>query len=349
MDFFNKKNTQIFLFLLGVVLLFYISYILVNVFVLIAVSVLLGFIFAPFVRLLEGQGFTRTISTLIIFIIFGFLLYLGLSFVIPKFFFQMDQVLVSLKDFSLNEELNELENRLLSLFPLFDKGELSLKIQGIMSTSFNDIINHITQYVSSIVSIAAFLVIVPFITFYLLKDSAVIQKGLIHVVPNKYFEMSYWILKRISLQLGRFVRGWIFDAMFVGIAIGFGFYFIGLPNALPLGVIAGIGHLVPYLGPVIGGIPAIVLSIMQTGDLSQVPLIMMIVALTYTLDNGFVQPYVFSKSVDMHPIIIIILIIIGSELFGIIGMLLAVPTATVIKTAATEIYFAYKNYSIAKL
>ena len=218
-----------------------------------------------------------------------------------------------------------------------------------MSTSFSDTINHITQYVSSIVSIAVFLLIVPFITFYLLKDSAVIQKGLIHIVPNKYFEMSYWILKRISLQLGRFVRGWIFDAMFVGVSIGFGFYFIGLPNALPLGVIAGIGHLVPYLGPVIGGIPAIILSIIQTGDLSQVPLIMMIVALTYTLDNGFVQPYVFSKSVDMHPMIIILLIIIGSELFGFIGMLLAVPTATVIKTAVTEIYFAYKNYSIAKL
>ena len=349
MDFFNKKNTRIILFLLGIIFLFYFSFLLINVLVLVAIAVLLGFIFAPFVRLLEGKGFTRTISTLIVFAVFGFLLYLGLSFVIPKLFYQMDQVIVLLEDFSLNEELNVLEKKILSVFPLFRKGELSLKVQGIISTSFNDAINHITQYVSGIVSVAAFLVIVPFITFYLLKDSAVIQKGLIHIVPNKYFEMSYWILKRITLQLGRFVRGWIFDATFVGIAIGFGFYFIGLPNALPLGVIAGIGHLIPYFGPVIGGVPAIILSIIQTGDLSQVPLIMTIVALTYTLDNGFVQPYVFSKSVNMHPIIIILLIIIGSELFGLIGMLLAVPTATVIKTAATEIYFAYKNYSIAKL
>ena len=261
----------------------------------------------------------------------------------------MDQLLESLKDFSLNEELNVLETKILRIFPFFNQGELSLKVQGIISTTFNDSINHITQYISSIVSTAAFVVIVPFIAFYLLKDSSVIQKGLIHIVPNKYFEMSYWILKSVSLQLGRFVRGWVFDAIFVGTAIGFGFYFIGLSNALPLGVIAGIGHLIPYLGPLIGGIPAIVLSIVQTGDLSQVPLIMLIVTLTYTLDNGLVQPYVFSKSVDMHPIIIIILIIIGSELFGLIGMLLAVPTATVFKTAATEIYFAFKNYSIAKL
>jgi len=349
MEILNNKYIKIILFILSITFLFYFAYMLVNVLVLIAISVLLGFIFAPFVRLLEGKGFSRTISTLFVFAVFGFLFYFGLSFVIPKLFLQMDQVLLSLKDFSLNEELNDLEKKILGVFPFFNKGELSHKVQGIISTSFNDAINHITQYVSGIVSVAAFFIIVPFITFYLLRDSAVIHKTLIHIVPNKYFEMSYWILKRISLQLGRFVRGWIFDAMFVGLVIGFGFYLIGLPNALPLGVIAGIGHLIPYLGPAIGGIPAIVLSIMQTGDLSQVPLIMTIVALTYTLDNGLVQPYVFSKSVDMHPIIIILLIIIGGELFGLIGMLLAVPTSTVIKTAVTEIYFAFKNYSIAKL
>ncbi len=349
MELFNKKNRWIIFFVLSAIVLFYLSYLLIDIVILIAISVLLGFIFAPFVRVIEGQGFSRTISTLIVFAAFGFLLYLGLSFVIPKFFFQMDQVISSLKDFSLNQELNELEKKILGIFPLFNKGELSNKVKDIISISFNDAINHIMVYVSSIVSVAIFLVIVPFITFYLLRDSAEIHKALIRIVPNKYFEMSYWILKRISLQLGRFVRGWIFDATFVGTVVGFGFYFIGLPNALPLGVIAGIGHLIPYFGPIIGGVPAIVLSIMQTGDLSQVPLILSIVVLTYTLDNGFVQPYVFSKSVDMHPIIIILLIITGGELFGILGMLLAVPTATIIKTAVTEIYFAFKNYSIAKL
>ena len=349
MERLNKKSARIILAIIAFIIVLYLAYLLTNIFVLVALSVLLGFIFAPFVRILEGQGFSRTISTLIVFTVFGFLVYLGLSFVIPKFFIQMDQLILELKDFSLNEELNSIEKKILSVFPLFHKGELATKVQNIISTSFNDAINHITTYVSSIVSVAAFLIIVPFITFFLLKDSAAIQKGLIHIVPNKYFEMSYWILKRITLQLGRFVRGWIFDAAFVGVFIGFGFYFIGLPNAMPLGVIAGLGHLVPYLGPIIGGVPAIILSIMQTGDLSQVPLIVLIVSLTYTVDNGFVQPYVFSKSVDMHPIIIILLIIAGSELFGLIGMLLAVPTATVLKTAATEIYFAYKNYSIAKL
>ncbi len=348
-DLAQKKIIKSLLILAAVILSLYFAYLLINIIIIVAISILLGFIFAPFVRMLESRGLSRTLSTLIIFALFGFLIYLVLSFFIPKFFYQMDQLLIALKDFSLNEELSTIENKILSVFPLFNKGELTTKVQQIISTSFSDAINHITLFLSGLISVVAVLIIVPFITFFLLKDSAEIQKSLIHIVPNKYFEASYWILKRISLQLGRFVRGWIFDATFVGVTIGFGFYFIGLPNALPLGVIAGLGHLIPYFGPVIGGIPAIILSIMQFGDLSQVPLIVMIVLLTYTLDNGFVQPYVFSKSVDMHPIIIILLIITGSELLGLIGMLLAVPVATVLKTTITEIYFALKNYKIAKL
>jgi predicted PurR-regulated permease PerM len=348
-EIFQNKVTKYFLALVVIVLMVYFLLLVINIVIILAVAVLLGFIFAPFVRILEGSGFSRTFSTFIVFVFFGFLIFWGLSYVIPKLFSQMDQLMIVLKDFSLNKELSSIEKKILGVFPLFNKGELSQKVQSIIATSFSDAINHITLFLSGLISILAVLIIVPFITFFLLKDSAAIQKALIHIVPNKYFEASYWILKRISLQLGRFVRGWIFDATFVGLTLGFGFYFIGLPSALPLGVIAGLGHLVPYFGPVIGGVPAIILSIMQTGDLSQVPLIIMIIILTYTLDNGFVQPYVFSKSVDMHPIIIILLIITGGELLGLIGMLLAVPVASVIKTAATEIYFALKNYKIAKL
>ena len=348
-EIFNNKTARIILILLALLLLFYFSYLLINIFIILSVSLLLGFIFAPFVRLLEGQGFSRTLSTLIIFGAFGFLVYLSLSFVIPKFILQMNQLLIIMKDLSLNEQLSSLEKKILDIFPFFNPGELTVKVQTIISSSFVNAFEHVSELLSGIVSVIAILVIVPFVTFFILKDSAELQKGLIHIVPNKYFEGSYWILKRVSLQLGRYVRGWIFDAAFVGCVIGFGFYFIGVPNALPLGVIAGLGHLIPYFGPIVGGVPAIIISIMQTGDLTQVPLIVLIVGLTYALDNGFVQPYVFSKSVNMHPVVIILLIIAGSQLFGLIGMLLVVPTATVIKTAASEIYFAFKNYKIARL
>jgi predicted PurR-regulated permease PerM len=341
--------TKIFLWIAGSIILLYIVYLLTEILVILALSILLAFIFAPFVALLEGRGFNRLTSTFIIFGIFGFIVYLSLSIIIPKFVFQMEQIISALEGFSFAEEVKALEITLLHYVPFLKAGEITHRVESLINSQVVNIFDSVSSLLSSIVSVIAVLVIVPFISFFLLKDNRRILQGLLQTIPNKYFEMSYYVLKKVTLRLGLYVRAWIFDATFVGVMIGFGFYFIGVPNALPLGVIAGLGHLIPYFGPIIGGIPAIIVSIVQYGNFSQVPLILLVVVITYTLDNGFVQPYVFGKSTDMHPIVIILLIISGGILFGFFGMLLAIPVATVIKTFSKEIYFAKKNYRIARV
>lgn len=344
-----KRLTKIILWTLGLFIFLYFAYLLSNIIIILIVSVLLAFIFHPLVSMLEQEGFNRLASTLFIFVGIGLFFYIGLSFFIPKFTMQMNHLIETLHGYSLQDQLLKIEKEIHSFLPFFQIGELTKKVEVFITDQIVNSFDSITVLLSSIVSVVAILVIVPFITFFLLKDSRRIIQGIIQIVPNNYFEMSYYIIKRISVQLGRFVRAWIFDATFVGFFCGFGFYIIGIENALPLGLIAGLGHLVPYLGPIIGGIPAAIISIIQFGDLSQIPYIILVMMLVYTFDNGFVQPYVFSKSVNMHPIIIILLIITGSQLFGILGMLLVVPVTAVIRTASKEIYFAFKNYRIAKL
>jgi predicted PurR-regulated permease PerM len=344
-----KNFGYISLLFIGIILLLYLIYLLSTLFVIIAVAVLLAFIFDPFVKQLEKEGFSRLAATIVVFIIVFFLLYLGISFFIPKFVTQLNQLIEALQVYSIQDQIIIIEKEIHSYLPFFKVGDLSKKIEEFISTGMLNSVDQISTIFTSIVSIIAILIIVPFITFFLLKDSRVIQKGLIHIMPNKYFEVTYWILKKVSIQLGRFVRGWVFDAAFVGVSCGLGYYVIGINNALPLGVISGLGHLVPYFGPIIGGVPAIIFSIIQYGDLSHVPFIICLILGVYALDNGFVQPYVFAKSVDMHPVVIILLILAGSQLLGVIGMLLAVPIASVMKTAAQEIYFALKNYKIARL
>ena len=348
-DITHKTTAKILIWLIGTIILLYLVYMLTEILIILALSILLTFIFAPFVSVLEGKGFNRLTSTLIIFSAFAFIIYLSLSVIIPKLIFQMNQLVGALQGFSFDEEMKALEVSITRYFPFIEPGSISTRLESLFSSQLINIIDSTTEVLSSIVSVLAVLIIVPFITFFLLKDNRRILQGILHTVPNKYFEMSYYVLKKVTLLLGLFVRAWIFDATFVGVMIGFGFYFIGVPNALPLGVIAGLGHLIPYFGPIIGGVPAIIVSIVQYGDLSQVPLILLVVLITYTFDNGFVQPSVFGKSVDMHPIVIILLIISGGILFGLMGMLLAVPVATVIKTLSKEIYFATKNYKIAKV
>lgn len=348
-DVSYKKFTKPILWLAGIIIFFYLLYLLSDIIIIISIAILLSFIFAPIVAAFEGRGFNRLTATFFSFGIIGLLFYLALSVIIPKFIFQMNQLIVALQKFDFAEEFRTIEGAIISSLPFLEPGDISSQLQDFFSSQLVNSFQSLSSLLSGIFSVVAILVLVPFITFFFLKDSKRILQGMLNLMPNKFFEMSYWILKKVSLQLGLFVRAWIFDATFVGVVIGFGFYFIGLENALPLGVIAGLGHLIPYFGPIIGGIPAVIISVVQFGDFSQVPIITFIVLLTYALDNGFVQPYVFGKSVDMHPIMIILLIIAGGTLFGLIGMLLAVPVATVIKTFAKEIYFATKNYRIARV
>lgn len=347
-DLTLKRISKILLSALAIFIFIYLTYLLSDIIIIFVISVFLAFIFDPLVTMLEQEGFNRSASALFIFIGVGLFFYLGISFIIPKFTVQMNHFLQTLHEFDINDQLTKVEKEIQAFIPSFPTGEISKSVDGFIKNLIKNPFESVSVLLSSIFTIAAILIIVPFITFFLLKDSRNILQGILHITPNKYFEMSYYITKKVSMQIGRFVRAWIFDATFVGTFCGVGFYLIGIENALPLGVIAGLGHLVPYLGPIIGGIPAAIISIIQFGDLSHIPHILIVLASIYTIDNGFVQPYVFAKSVDLHPVIIILLIIAGSQLFGVIGMLLAVPTAAVVRTLIKETYFAFKNYKIAK-
>jgi predicted PurR-regulated permease PerM len=344
-----SKAKKYFVWVAAALLLGYLSYLLSDIFIILILSILLSIILEPFIKLIENKGLTRLTATVLIFIIAGFLIYLIFSFIIPRLSYQVNLLIEILKNFSIHDQIVSIEKEIHKYLPFFKVGTLSKNIESAISAYIVNSFSEFSTVLNSIVSIIAIVVLVPFIAFFLIKDSRKIFRGMLNVMPNKYFEMSYWIIKKISISMGRFVRAWIFDATFVGFCCGLGFYLIGIDNALILGVIAGLGHLVPYFGPVIGGVPAAIISIIQYGDMSHIPPLMIVVSIIYAIDNGFVQPYVFSKSVEMHPIVIILLIITGGQLFGVLGMLLAVPTATVMKTAAKETYYAFKNYKIVRL
>jgi len=345
----SKNLTKISAAFLAALLLFYFSYIFFDIIFMLAVSLLIAMIFDPVVKLLEGRNISRLTSVLIVFCVSGIFIFFALSILIPKIVSQMNTISEALSKENVNRFIYQIEAVAKTYIPFADSADIAGKISDFLYSLVFDSINNISDIVSSIVSILAIMVIVPFITFFILKDNQAIIKGLVNVMPNRYFEVSYWVIWKIREQLGRFVRGWIIDAFLVGVMSAVGLSILGIHNSITIGFVAGIGHLIPYFGPIIGGVPAIIISVIQFGDLSMLPSIIVLFLIIYTIDNGYIQPNVFSKSTDMHPLVIILLILIGSQLLGIFGMLLAVPVATIIKTAAREIYYGYKNYKIIRL
>lgn len=326
----------------------YFSFVFSDIILMLIISILFALIFDPVVKMFERMGIKRTTGIFIIIIVNSAVLFFIISYLVPILSVQMDTLGKSFTRSNIKEMLNAIDKRAVKIMPLIRPGIISVKIENFLTSLFIGSIGEVSNLISSLVSTIAILVVIPFMTYFLLRDNKELKKGLLNIIPNKYFEMSYYVIMKISIQLGRFVRGWILDASIVGLLSGIGLSILGIDNAIPIGIVAGIGHLIPYFGPIIGGIPAIIISVVQFGDFSMLPNILLMFLIIYTVDNGFIQPNVFSKSVDMHPLIIILLILIGSQVMGVLGMLLAVPTATVIRTAAKEIYFAYKNYSIIK-
>jgi putative permease len=344
----SKKLNKILLISLTVIIVFFLSYLFLDIILIFVISLLLAFIFNPFVTALENYGVNRFIASLFTILVCFYLLFLGITFIVPQLTEQIVNLSSVINQNNIKQFLRSIDRAIVKYIPFIKSGVIAAKFEEWISSFFIHFLDSLSNFVSSIFSILAVAVILPFITFFLLKDNKGIIKGVLNIMPNKYFEVSYWVIFQISIQLGRFVRGWIFDAFMVGLLSAIGLSILGINNAIPVGVVAGLGHLIPYFGPIIGGIPAIIISIAQFGNFSMLPSIIIMFALIYTIDNGFIQPNVFSRSVNMHPIIIIILIICGSQLMGVFGMLLAVPVATVIRTAAREIYLGYKNYSIIK-
>jgi predicted PurR-regulated permease PerM len=340
---------KVFLITFALVIVIYLTYLLAEIIAMLIVALLIAMIFNPVVDFIEKRGISRITAVIFVFSFTGFLVFIGISFLMPRIVRQFNAIALVVTPENLNLLLHQVERTIESFFPFLNSGELINKLLGFIQNLLFGWINNISQLFYSIVSLIAILVIVPFLTFFLLKDNKRIVSGMVYIMPNKYFEVSYWIINKISKELSRFVRGWIIDAILVGLMSWVGLVLLGIQNAASIGFIAGVGHLIPYFGPVIGGVPAIIISIIQFGNFSMFPNIVLMFLIVYTIDNGFIQPHVFSKNTDLHPIVIILLILIGSKLLGVFGMLLAVPAATVIRTAAREIYYGYKNYKIIRI
>ena len=215
-------------------------------------------------------------------------------------------------------------------------------------------ISHAGLLVLAVGSLILSTIFVLVFAFFLLLDGQRFKKVFIRAIPNPYFEMTLKILDRISHQIGAYIRGQLLAAFSVGILSIIGLYLlqwitgIYIPYTIIIGCIAGASNLIPFIGPIMGMIPAIIIyliSAQQVGlSFLHVVFIVSTFGIVQLLDNIVVSPIIMSGSVGLHPMLVIILIMVGGTIAGPIGMLFVVPVVAIIKVVVEELMWGFKNY-----
>ncbi len=218
--------------------------------------------------------------------------------------------------------------------------------QSYLSTLFNNVISITSNFFIGFLA-------VTFITFFMLYEKGIIKKYFISLIPNRYFEVSIATVSKTQILLRSYLFGLLVQMMTIFSVVSFGMLIIGMENyAIIVGLFAALANLIPFLGPVLGCLFGLFVGLSTaTTDISiwnnvvvLVAKILSVFTVVQLTDNILLQPLIFSRSVKAHPLEIFLIVFVGANLADAVGMILAIPTYTVLKVGYTEFYKGYKQY-----
>lgn len=190
------------------------------------------------------------------------------------------------------------------------------------------------------------LIFVPVFAFYLLVDFPHIQQGARDLIPVPYREVTLARLQEVDSALSSFVRGQLTIALILGVLNATGLMILGVPLGLVIGLVAGLANMIPYMSIVIGLVPALLLAWVEHQNVWILGGVLAVFAATQMLEGLVLSPRILGKSVNLHPVWVLLAILVGGSLFGFFGMLIAVPTAAVIQVFVRHWLKTYRESDI---
>lgn len=304
----------------------------------ISLAYILSLALNPIVNWLMRFRLSKTKATMVVFVILSVLIGIPLFKVIP---------VLSMQTKDIQYSLPQIEQYVIAQYGLvtdFIKAKTGHELaDGYIFETLSQLETWASAFVVQLPNYLATLLewifLVPFFTFFLIRDSDSFKKTLLSFTPNTIFERFYYVIHMFNRQLGDYFFAKFVEAVIVGGIITLGLMILGVSNAVILGFVAGLTNIVPYVGPFLGIIPALVLVMLEYGLTSQtMGAVLILYAVANAVDAFFVFPFLVSKIVNLHPMIVAISVIVGSHYAGITGMVISIPVVAAIKLIITEIY-----------
>lgn len=295
---------------------------------LILISIIIVYILYPILLWIKERfKLKHGIATVLVFIIFLLFCAFVMSLVIPVIIYETSELIDAFPHYAdrLQVYLSWLSQQTINL-------DIEGEVRGFLvnlTDNLQQAVEYIAEASMSLIGGAIDFILVLFLVFYLLYDFKAVREQLVELVPLAKRPLAEEILLIIDTNAGTFIRGSLIRCTIVGIVTGVALALVGMPYALLLGILAGIFNFILYIGPYIAAVPAVLLSI---SPLTPSPLIVIVLyILIQVLDGMFLAPLVLGRIVKLKPFTVIVVILAGGQLAGLLGMVLAVPVAGIVK------------------
>jgi predicted PurR-regulated permease PerM len=347
--FLSKPAVKIAVILAGAVLFLWFVYTARVALYPFIIAFAFAYILDPVVDRMEKAGLGRTSSVVMLLAIFFAIIMAAMALLIPIIAGQVEAMARNVPRYA--ELVKEKALPIIERIPEMDRAKVEESVKQAMAT-LGDIPLKVLKSTSGavwtgITNVAEFLlgllnlVIIPVATFYLLKDFDSLLAKVASRVPPRYKPGTARFFGKLDAALGAFVRGQLTVAVIMGAIYSTGLFLIGAPVGVLIGLLAGLANIVPYLPVVVGLLPALILTYLQYSDWQHVGMVAGLFALGMAVEGFVITPRTLEKAVGLHPVAVMASILMGAVFFGFIGVLLAVPTAAVVKVALVELDGAY--------
>lgn len=307
------------------------------------IAMIISYVLNPIVTLLHERKVPRTIAVLLIYAVFCAALTVLLVNMIPMFIEQVQELNRHLPEFTVRAQsiVTDLNNT--SFLPESFRDGIDKALVG-MEKRVTEALMHFVNNIGSMLNAVFVAFIIPFLAFYILKDFDVFERTVITYVPKSHRKNTVRLMKDIDHALGSYIRGQFLVCLIVGTLAYCGYLLIGMPYALLLASIVAITNVIPYMGPFFGAAPALLMA--STVSLKMMVLVAIVNTACQILEGNVISPQVVGRTLHMHPLLIIFALLVGGEIAGIVGMILAVPIFAACKVIVQHMFAYYVRRKI---
>lgn len=310
-------------------------HLLEEVLVPVLVGLIIAYLLHPIVQLLERRRVPRLMAVLLIYGSFVLIIAIAIVNAIPIFTKQLVELSDDLPRLSewYYKWMSEWEAHKYFLPDSISHGVDRVIIQSHenMSRSVTQLVNNARNSIGKVLAYA----VVPFIAFYLLKDMKQLHEAGMSVVPRAYRKQVLSVLRDINESLGNYIHGQMTVAIIVGVFAYLGYWLVGMPYPFVLAAFVCLTNIIPYIGPLIGAAPAVVVAL--TISTKMLLLVLLTNIVIQVVEGNILSPNIVGRSLHLHPLLIIMALLAGEAIGGVIGLIVAVPVLAVCKVIISRV------------